>query len=298
MKRRTVTMTKLPMDKKTPDMDKETPKKDRMAFSLHLTELRRRLTVIVVVILAGFLVSFNFSEDIFKLLMLPMNSSVSYSMVYPYISFVSITGKAPELVFLAPAEAFWVHMKVALIAGIVGTSPIIFAQIWGFISPGLHKKERRMAVPFVATTSGLFIFGTLFCFVIVLPFAMNFLLNFKTGLITPMISVEKYVDFCLKFILAFGVVFELPVVLVFLTRSGLVSVETLAKNRKYSVLLAFVAAALLTPTPDAFNQTLMAVPIIILFESGLIASRIFASRRRKAMEEAGEDNDKNLPEKS
>jgi len=97
--------------------------------------------------------------------------------------------------------------------------------------------------------------------------------------LTPMISVEKYIDFCLKFILAFGIVFELPVVIVFLTRSGIVSTKTLSKNRKYAVLLAFVAAAILTPTPDAFNQTLMAVPIILLYETGIIASRILVKRR-------------------
>jgi sec-independent protein translocase protein TatC len=100
-----------------------------------------------------------------------------------------------------------------------------------------------------------------------------------------MISVEKYIDFCLKFILAFGVVFELPLVIVFLTRLGLVTTQTLAKNRKFAVLLAFVAAAILTPTPDAFNQTLMAAPIIVLYEAGLIASRLFVRGKK-------DDNDK------
>ncbi len=267
---------------------------DRMAFSKHLGELRRRLTVIVVVVLAGFLVSFNFSEYLFLVLKLPMNSDVVYSTVAPFIAVVPKAGKIHDLVFLAPAEAFWVHMKISLIASIVITSPVSFGQLWGFISPGLHKKEKRLATPFVLVTSGLFILGTLFCFVVVLPFAMKFLLGFKIGTLVPMISVEKYMDFTLKFIIAFGIVFELPVVLVFLTRSGLVSVETLSKNRKYSVLFAFVAAALLTPTPDAFNQTLMAVPIIILYEAGLIASRIFASRRRKAMEDDESDDEGSL----
>jgi sec-independent protein translocase protein TatC len=107
-----------------------------------------------------------------------------------------------------------------------------------------------------------------------------------------MISVEKYIDFCLKFILAFGVVFELPVVMVFLTRMGIITPETLAKNRKYSVLLAFVAAALLTPTPDAFNQTLMAVPIIVLYEGGLLASKVFLRRKKKKEKEGTDDTGK------
>jgi len=109
---------------------------------------------------------------------------------------------------------------------------------------------------------------------------MNFLLNYKTGNLQPMISVEKYMDFCLKFILAFGAIFELPVILVFLTRMGMVTPEFLAKNRKYAVLIAFVIAAVLTPTPDAFNQTLMAVPIIILYEAGTWASRIFNKKKK------------------
>lgn len=274
------------------------PEKDRMAFSKHLGELRRRLVLIVIAILVGFLGWFNFSEYLFLILKLPMNSDVVYSTVYPFISVMPKAGKIHDLVFLAPAEAFWVHMKISLIASIVTTSPIIFGQLWGFLSPGLHKNEKKLAAPFVFVTSGLFIFGTLFCFVVVLPFAMKFLLGFKVGSLVPMISVEKYMDFCLKFIIAFGIVFELPVVLVFLTRSGLVSIETLTKNRKYSVLFAFIAAALLTPTPDAFNQTLMAVPIIVLYEAGLIASRIFARRRRKAMERDEKDDEGSLTKES
>jgi sec-independent protein translocase protein TatC len=109
---------------------------------------------------------------------------------------------------------------------------------------------------------------------------MNFLLNYKTENLTPMISVGNYVDLCLKFILAFGAIFELPVVSVFLTRMGIVTPEFLAKNRKYAVLIAFIAAAVLTPTPDAFNQTLMAVPIIILYEVGIWASRIFKKKKQ------------------
>jgi sec-independent protein translocase protein TatC len=108
---------------------------------------------------------------------------------------------------------------------------------------------------------------------------MNFLLTYKTESIKPMLSVGKYIDFCLKFILAFGAVFELPVVLVFLTKMGIVTPSFLAKNRKYAVLLAFVIAALLTPTPDAFNQTLMALPIIVLYEAGIWASRILEGKK-------------------
>jgi sec-independent protein translocase protein TatC len=253
---------------------------EKMPFTRHLSELRNRLMVSFVSVVVVFLVAFKFSERIFELLMIPMRSKIALKSVYPYVFLTAREGALKELVFLAPAEAFWVHLKISLIAAIISCLPLIFFEVWRFVSPGLLAKEKRLALPFIAVASGLFAAGTLFCFVIVLPFAMNFLLEFRTGSLTPMISVEKYIDFCLKFILAFGVVFELPVVMVFITRAGIVSIETLARNRKYAVLLAFVAAALLTPTPDAFNQSLMAVPIIFLYEGGLLVSKIFVKRKK------------------
>jgi sec-independent protein translocase protein TatC len=121
--------------------------------------------------------------------------------------------------------------------------------------------------------------GALYCFFLVLPFAMGFLLTYKTGSMTPMISVGSYVDFCIKFILAFGLIFELPIAIIFFTRIGVVTPKTLAKNRKYAILIAFIAAAILTPTPDAFNQTLMAIPMIVLYEVGILISRIFVRKK-------------------
>jgi sec-independent protein translocase protein TatC len=208
-----------------------------------------------------------------------MRSGISFKPAYPFISLVPREGAVTSLVFLAPAEAFWVHLKISLITGLILALPVIFHQVWKFISPGLLQREKKYAIPFIIIATGLFFFGTVFCFVIVLPFAMKFLLSYKTASLTPMISIERYIDFCLKFILAFGAVFELPVIIVFLTRTGIVSYQTLAKNRKYAVLLAFVTAAILTPTPDAFNQTLMAVPIIFLYEGGLLVSKLFVKRK-------------------
>lgn len=264
---------------------------DKMPFTGHLSELRRRIAVSVVTILVFFVAAFNFSEDIFRVLTLPMRSNIKFLTSYPFITFIERAGDTQSLIFLAPAEALWVHLKIALIAGIIIASPVMFHQFWKFISPGLVEKEKKYAIPFILSSSGLFLSGTLFCFLIVLPFAMRFLLNYKTESLTPMISVERYIDFCLKFILAFGVVFELPLVIVFLTRLGIVTPQTLAKNRKYAVLLAFVAAAILTPTPDAFNQSLMALPIIVLYEGGVLASRLFVRRKKN-------DNDKRQEPKS
>ncbi len=258
-----------------------TTKDDKMPFTGHLGELRKRLMISVIAITVFFLISFTFSEVIFRVLTIPMRADLKFIPGYPFITLIEKNDALTTLIFLAPAEAFWVHLKVSLITGIIVSTPILFHQLWKFISPGLLQKEKKYAFPFISIATGLFMFGALFCFLIVLPFAMKFLLTYKTESLTPMISVERYIDFCLKFILAFGAVFELPLILVFLTRMGIVTPQTLAKNRKYAVLLAFVTAALLTPTPDAFNQTLMAVPIIFLYEGGVIASRILVRGKKR-----------------
>ena len=258
---------------------------DKAPLTEHLGELRNRIVISLIVVLTAFGVSFNFSEDLFRLMMVPIHNTVSFSIHNPYISF--IPGKHPDLklIFVAPAEAVWMHIKISFISAFIVSSPIIFYETWKFIAPGLLEKERRYAIPFVFITSFLFLLGSLFCFVIILPFAMNFLLTYKTENLQPMISIGNYTDFCLKFILSFGAIFELPVVIVFLTRMGVVTTEYLAKNRKYSVLVAFVLGAILTPTPDAFNQTLMAVPIIVLYEVGILASRIF-NRKKPVVEKS------------
>ncbi len=252
----------------------------KMPFTEHLAELRKRIILSLIALLFFFLLSFNYSEEIFNLLMLPIKKTLTVIKEPPYIVFTPSKIKNPNLVFLGPAEAFWMHLKISFIAGLIMSLPIIFWQLWKFVSPGLLPKEKKYILPFVITASGLFFLGALFCFLIVLPFAINFLLTYKTENLVPMISVGRYVDFCLKFILAFGAIFELPIIILFLSRMGLVRPETLARHRKYAILGAFVIAATLTPTPDAFNQTLMAVPIILLYEIGIIVSRIFVRKRQ------------------
>ncbi len=260
---------------------------DKMPFTEHLSELRKRILVSLAALLVGFLVSFNYSEQIFEVLILPLKSEISFSTHHPFVSLIPSKIKNPSLVFLAPAEAFWMHLKVSFVAGLVLSLPVILHQFWKFISPGLLLKEKKYIGPFVVSASLLFLVGALFCFLLVLPFAMGFLLTYKTGSMTPMLSVGSYVDFCLKFILSFGAVFELPIIIVLLTRMGIVTPKTLAKNRKYAILIAFVIAAILTPTPDAFNQTLMAVPIIVLYEAGILVSRLFVRKKTENAQRQG-----------
>jgi len=252
-----------------------------MSFFEHLGEFRKKIMVSLVALCVTFVISFNYSEHILKFLMFPLRYNLDYSVRKMYMYFVPQDKlHNAKLVFLSPAEGFWMNTKIAMVAALILALPVIFQQIWSFISPGLRQKEKKYVIPFIVIATCLFLVGAAFCFFIVLPFAMGFLLTYKIGdFMMPMLSVGQYTDFCLKFILAFGAVFELPIIIIFATRMGFVTTKTLAKNRKYAILIAFIVAAILTPTPDAFNQTLMAVPMIVLYEVGILMSRIFIRRK-------------------
>jgi sec-independent protein translocase protein TatC len=161
--------------------------------------------------------------------------------------------------------------------------PVILWQVWAFVAPGLHRHERKYAGPFVIIGSLLFLAGGAFALLVVVPFALTFLVTFgqQQG-IKSMISVEKHVDFVIKFTLAFGLVFELPVVITLLSLLGVVTPRFLSKNRKYAILINFVIAAILTPTPDIVNQALMAGPLCLLYEVGIVAAWIVGRKGRKA----------------
>jgi len=237
---------------------------DRMPFMEHLGELRTRIMRSLFWLLGGTVIALFRAEQITDYLARP------------------VTKLGYKLVFTAPAEAFWVQMKVALIVGVFLASPGILWQVWAFIAPGLHEHEKKYAAPFVVIGSVLFIGGGAFSLKVVTPFAIQFLLSYSRPGLQPMISIGNYVDFLMKFTLAFGLVFELPLAITLLARMGVVTPAMLAKNRKYAILGAFIAAAILTPTPDAFNQALMAGPLIILYEIGIVSARIFG-RRPKAV---------------
>ncbi len=232
----------------------------KMSFMEHLGELRTRLVRSLFALLVGLGIALPFSQQIMDYLAKPARD----------------TGH--NLVFLTLTEAFWVQMKIGLIVGLFIASPAVLWQVWRFISPGLHAHEKKYAAPFVIVGSLLFIGGGVFSLKVVTPFAIQFLLSYERPGLQAMISIGGYVDFLLKFTLAFGAVFELPLVITILARLGIVSAKTLAKNRKYAVLGAFVAGAVLTPTPDMFNQTLMAGPLIVLYEVGIVCARIFGKR--------------------
>jgi sec-independent protein translocase protein TatC len=235
------------------------PDDGKMPFLAHLGELRQRIIVSVIAVGIGFAVTFNFSDRIIAWLARPL---------------------PVKLAFLEPTEPFWVNMKVAMVSGAFLVLPVLLYEAWAFIAPGLHVHERKFALPFVVLSTLCFFLGATFALTVIVPFAVTFLVGYKTENLVATISVSRYVDFVLKFTIAFGLVFELPLAITLAARMGLVTPQFLAKNRKYAILLSFVAAAILTPTPDAFNQSLMAGPLILLYEVGILAARIFGKRRK------------------
>ncbi len=237
---------------------------DKMPFLEHLGELRTRIVRSLIALCVGVLITIPFSARIVDYLAKPIKATGNH------------------LVFLAVAEAFWVQMKVALFAGLFIAAPAILWQVWAFISPGLYQNEKKYAAPFVIVGSLLFIAGGAFSLLVVTPNAVKFLLAYGSESLQPMISIGNYIDFLLKFTLGFGAVFEVPLAITLLARMGLVTPRMLAKNRKFAILGAFIIGAVLTPTPDAFNQTLMAGPIIILYEIGIICARVFGRKRTPA----------------
>jgi sec-independent protein translocase protein TatC len=253
----------------------------KMPFLAHLVELRKRLIWCVVAIGASLLVSLFFTPQLMAFLQRPLRVELSFQRHYPFLS-NKLKAAPPELIFTAPAEAFWVHLKVALMVGLVVALPIVLFQVWRFVEPGLLPKEKKFAAPFVVLSTISFAAGMAFCFVLVLPYAFTFLLTFDPNL-KPMLKVGEYVDFTVKFLLAFGLIFELPLAMTIAARLGLVTPQFLARNRKYAFFLCFVVGAVLTPTPDIFNQSLMALPMYLLYEVGIVAARVMARRRAAAL---------------
>jgi sec-independent protein translocase protein TatC len=251
----------------------------RMPFWGHLEELRKRLTRSLIAVAVGFGVCFNFSENILRVLLWPMNTKLSLQSAFPYFSAVPYDVQQ-KLHYATLIEPFWAHLKIALIAGVMLVFPFVMYQLWKFLSPGLLAKERQYVGYFVFFSSIFFGIGVLFCFLVLLPVAIPFLLSYKTENLIAIIRIGDYIDFVLKFLLASGVVFELPLVIVLLSRMGIVNPDTLAKYRKFAVLGAFIIGAILTPTPDVFNQTILSIPIYLLYEFGIVAARIFGRRKK------------------
>lgn len=168
-------------------------------------------------------------------------------------------------------------------------SPVIFSQIWRFVAPGLYRHEKRVLVPFTVLSTACFLGGAAFGYLVVFPPAFRFLVGYNNAYLTSLPSVSEYFSLALRLLIAFGVIFELPIFMVLLSKLGFVNVAFLNRNRKYAILINFIVAAVLTPTPDVVNQCLMAVPLVLLYEVSLVAVWIFGRKRVTSLEQDVEE---------
>ena len=230
----------------------------KMPLTAHLQELRKRMLIIFGVILVAFLVAWAFSKQILVFIQAP---------VIPY---------AKNLQFDTLTDPFFTHLKASFFAAVFLTFPLTLGQIWLFVGPGLYRREKKIVWPFLLVSYPLFVGGGLFCYFIIFPYAVDFLINFDQSLV-PSLRVGDYLSFTLRLTFVFGLVFELPLISLLLTRMGLLTPEFLSTNRRYAIVLVFIAAAILTP-PDPFTQLLLAGPLIILYEISIIVSRLAKPR--------------------
>jgi sec-independent protein translocase protein TatC len=247
---------------------------DRMPLTSHLEELRRKLMIAGATWLVAFLACYAFSEPLFDLIADPVRQALP---------------EGTSLVFITATEPFFTYLKIGALAGLLVSLPVIFWQLWSFIAPGLYQHEKRYVIPFVFVSTLCFACGAYFGFQFVFPMAFKVLIEFGTGSgeLNAMLSMGSYLSLSSKLLLAFGLVFELPVVIFFLARLGVVDHKMLARNRKFALLAAFLTGAMLTP-PDVFSQTALALPFIVLYEIGIIVARLFGKKREEVEEEEEE----------
>lgn len=238
-----------------------------MTLIEHLEELRRVFIISIVAVLVAAAASyFAFGEQIFELIMRPLKEF------------------GVPLIYIGVTEAFITKIKVSIFAGIILALPIILWQFWSFIVPALHRHEKKYFYLLVPTSLVLFAAGVLFAYTTVLRFAVRFLMVVSGEGLEAMISVGKYVTFLFAFLIPFGFVFQLPLVVFFLTRMGLITPQFLSRNRKYAILVMVVVAAVLTP-PDVISQMLLGGPMILLYEISILISRLVKARKKEILEE-------------
>ncbi|AMK12341.1 twin-arginine translocase subunit TatC [Pseudodesulfovibrio indicus] len=295
----------------------------QMSLLDHLGELRVRLTRAFIAIGVGMVACYSFAEQMFDILMKPMvdvfqAQAAKNPLLTPefYQDFgvvlkkvlvdngfqhseqmqvfmdalqksLMLVAREGHFQYTYPAEAFFAHIKISIVAGLFLVSPYVFAQIWGFIAPGLYAHERKWMVPMALFSGAFFTGGALFGYFQVFPYAFDFFAGFSNEGIQFVPKLNEYLSFCLKLLFAFGLVFELPLFIFFLARLGMVSSTGLRKKRKYAILCAFVLSAVLTP-PDPFTQCLMAGPLIVLYEVGIWVAFFFGKKEKRHLKKQAE----------
>jgi sec-independent protein translocase protein TatC len=248
---------------------------EKMPFTKHLEELRKRLIIIACSIGAGFLICYAFADKLFQILCKPWIEALPKEQTIKLIS-------------TAPHEAFFTYMKVAFIAGTMLAVPVILYQLWLFIAPGLYEKEKRAVLPVVFFSSLFFLGGALFGYFCVFPYGFAFFASFATDYITPMITTREFLSFTTRMLFGFGLVFELPIFAFFLAKLGLITAPLMRRIRKMAIVVIFVIAAAITPGPDVFSQLMMAGPLLILYEASVWVVH-FVGKKEKEEEAAEEE---------
>jgi len=270
-----------------------------LPFIEHLVELRKRLIIIVIAVVIGMGVSWNFSNDLLGFVEKPLTGKTyltemkkliygevkqRYPAVYTRYKLqqeVDAPAKERMLNYSAPLEPFFIQCKISMIAGLILVLPVVFHQVWLFVAPGLTRKEKRLAVPFVTASTISFCVGALFFLIIIWPVIINFSLSYEAQGLQSWFNLSAYVNFCMRLILVFGLIFELPVVTLLLARFGIVSYSLLARNRKYALLASAIIAAF---HADLITMFVIMVPLYLMYEVSVWVALIFGKKKPTAAE--------------
>jgi sec-independent protein translocase protein TatC len=239
----------------------------RMSFLEHLDELRKRLMIAVAAVVAGMALSFFFIRRIYAFIMGPLEA---------------LLPRGSDFLTTEMTEGFMLYMKIAALSGLLIASPVVMAQVWMFVAPGLYAHEKKLAIPFVVLASGFFLLGAAFSHFFVFPFAFGFFANFfdPAGRIRFMPSIGPLFAAYVKMLLAMGLVFQMPTIVFFLARMGMVTAGWLARKTKYAILVIFIVAAIITPGPDVVSQALVAAPMMVLYGVSIGIAWMVGKKRR------------------
>ncbi|HEX9110534.1 MAG TPA: twin-arginine translocase subunit TatC [Terriglobales bacterium] len=239
-----------------------------MGFLDHLEELRRRIIYSIIAMAVGCLLCWTYVERLVDL------------MQRPIVEALHANGMPEKLVYLNPVDPFNLYLKVAGVVGLFVASPFVLYQLWLFIAPGLYRNEKRYVMPFMVSTVGLFLAGGFFGYRLVYPQSLRFLIEFSKQF-TPMITIEEYSQLFLTIIVGMGVIFEMPILVFFLALMGIVNAGWMWRNLRYSILIIFIIAAILTPTTDILNMCIFATPMVVLYTLSIAIAWLVHPRQRK-----------------
>jgi len=221
---------------------------DKMSLVDHLQEFRKRLMIALIAVVVGSVICYFYASEL-----------VHY-----------ITAPAGKLYYMSPGEAFFTYLRVSFFAGFLLALPVVLYQIWAFVAPALNNKERLTSLILIPSSVLLFLMGLAFSYILVLPAGIKFFMGFSTENLQPMLSLGQYLSFVISFLMPFGFIFELPLIILILVKFGLIGSDFLTARRKHVLVLSFLVGAVISPTPDVFSQTMIAVPIIVMYEISLV----------------------------